>query len=95
MVTIKNQYPLLRINDLFNQMRGEIFLSKINLRLGYHQLRIKEEDIPKIAFKKRFGHFEFVVLPLGLTNFLCLLALYKYLEAKERDPKGNKKPLLG
>jgi hypothetical protein len=66
--TIKNQYLLPRIDDLFDQMKGVMVFSKIDLRSGYHQLQIKEEDIPKTTFKMRFGHYEFIVLPFGLTN---------------------------
>jgi hypothetical protein len=66
--TIKNQYPLPRIDDLFDQMKGVTVFSKIDLRLGYHQLRIKEDDVPKTTFKTRFGHYKFIVLPFGLTN---------------------------
>nr|GEZ05174.1 hypothetical protein [Tanacetum cinerariifolium] len=67
-LTVKNRYPLLRINDLFDQLQGYSVYSKINLRSGYHQLRVREEDIPKIAFRTRYGHYEFQVMPFGLTN---------------------------
>ena len=70
-VTIKNRYSLLRIDDLFNQLRGARVYSKIDLRTGYHQLRVREANIPKTAFKIRYGHFEFTVMPLGLTNALA------------------------
>ena len=65
---IKNRYPLPRIDDLFDQLRGVKIYSKIELCTGYHQLRVREADIPKTAFRTRYGHFEFMVLPFGLTN---------------------------
>ena len=67
-VTIKNRYPLPRIDDLFDQLREARVYSKIDLRTCYHQLRVRETDIPKIAFRMRYGHFEFTVMPFGLTN---------------------------
>ena len=65
---IKNRYPLPKIDDLFDQLRRAKVYSKIDLRTGYHQLRIRKVDIPKIAFRTRYGHFEFIVMPFGLRN---------------------------
>lgn len=72
-VTIKNKYPLLGIDDLFDQMKGAKVLSKIDLRSSYHQVRIKEEGIYKTTFRTRYGHYEFIVVPFGPTNALTTI----------------------
>ena len=76
-VTIRNQYPLPMIDELFDQLQGSRVYSKIDLRLGYHQLRVKEGDVPNIAFRTHYNHYEFLVMPFGLTKapttFLCLM----------------------
>jgi hypothetical protein len=65
-VTMKNRYPLPRIDDLLDQLQGVRMSSNINLRSGYHQVRVKEKDIPKMAFKTRYGHYEFLVISFKL-----------------------------
>ena len=84
--TKKNKYPFPRIDDPFDQMRGAKVFYKTNLRSGYHQVGIKDEDIHKTTFRTRYGHYEFVVVPFGLTNapttFMCLMnsVFSRYLE---------------
>ena len=65
---IKNKYSLLRIDDLFDQLQGTAIFSKINLRSGYHQLRIKDKDVLKTTFRTKYGHYEFLMIPFGLTK---------------------------
>jgi hypothetical protein len=76
-VTIKKKYPLPRIDDLFDQLKYEKIFSKIYLRSGYHQVRIKDECINKTSFRKRYGQYEFIVVPFGLSNapvvLMCLM----------------------
>ena len=75
--TIENKYPLPRIDDLFDKLRGTIFFSKIDHKLGYHQVIIKNEYISKTTFMTMYGHYEFTVVPFGLINapktFMCLM----------------------
>jgi hypothetical protein len=85
-VTIKNKYPLCRIDDLFDQLKGACIFSKIDLRSGYHQLKIRATDIPKAAFITRYGLYEYTVMSFGLTNarayFMYLMnkVFMKYLD---------------
>ena len=67
-VTVKNKYPLPRIEDLFDHLKGVGVFSKIDMRSWYYQLRVKDVNVPKTAFRTRYGHYEFLVMPFGLTN---------------------------
>jgi hypothetical protein len=85
-VIIKKKYPLPRIDDLFDQLKDAKIFSKIDIRLGYHQVRIKDEDFNNTSFIKRYVHYEFIVVPFGLSNapvvFMCLMngVLREYLD---------------
>nr|CAN60513.1 hypothetical protein VITISV_033478 [Vitis vinifera] len=67
-MTMKNKYPLPRIDDLFDQLQGVCVFSKIDIRSSYHKLKVRSEDVPKTAFQTRYVHYEFLVMPFGLTN---------------------------
>ena len=86
-VTVKNKYPLPRIDDLFDQLTGAQVFSKIDLRVGYHQVRIRPEDIPKTAFTTRYGLYEYTVMSFGLSFFGTKIA-----EHPQGDELGRMKP---
>nr|GEW80303.1 retrotransposon protein, putative, Ty3-gypsy subclass [Tanacetum cinerariifolium] len=87
-LTVKNRYPLPRIDDLFDQLQVLSVYFKIDLRSGYHQLRVREEDVPKKAFRTRYGHYEFQVMPFGLTNAPAV-----FMDLMNRDEKKHEERL--
>ncbi|GJV07876.1 putative reverse transcriptase domain-containing protein [Tanacetum coccineum] len=87
-LTVKNHYPLPRIDDLFDQLQGLSVYSNIDLRSGYHQLRVRNEDIPKTAFRTRYRHYEFQVMPFGLTNVpIIFMDLMNPSKSSENNPR--------
>ena len=75
-MTIKNKYHLPRIDDLMDQLHGSAVFSKIDLRSGYHQILVKDDDVQKTAFRSRYGHYEYVIMPFGVTNALAVFMDY-------------------
>ncbi|GJR50137.1 putative reverse transcriptase domain-containing protein [Tanacetum coccineum] len=92
-LTVKNRYPTLRINDLFDQLQGLSIYSKIDLRSGYHQLRVHDENIPKTAFRTRYSHYEFQVMPCGLINAPAIFI--DLMNRSEEDHAKHLKLILG
>ena len=90
-VMVKNRYSLPRIDNLFDQLRGARVYFKIDLRTGYHQLRVRETDIPKTAFRTRYGHFEFTVMPFGLTNTPATFMDLMHRVCHAPDPRLDKR----